>query len=579
MASLLSPVRVEARTTVPRSPELAKDGAFVVAGQTSDVLKGFVSYVRQRGRPVLVLDESSKAGQDQLPSTLVLFLGDRADGVIDRLAESEDRLQRLVLVSSFRVHFGDKREEEAENRARLKLKARSTVVLRPSHILSERTGPWSRLAGCLCPLIPERFKSCFLEADELFAVIERALDVDDCPRSGTYTLLGANRTWRSALQSGAAQSPWQHPVSWLAMLLSWTGLGHLAGFLVTLFVPRGKRAWNFDTLYPSNTREMLALYNRFNYKHVKIVGYNNGVVHFGQKYLGKTVVSTIRCNRIARLNQCRATFDAGVTLRQAIHLVGGADKEFYVLPNYSYISVGTPFFVPIHGSASECSTLGDTIESVLLYDPVNDRIVAADHESDLFRQCMYNANTNVLLLRVTYRVKEKTRYFLKQTTLQRPTGEEVLAIFHEGEAANVEIRKSRAANQSVELFRYYTQRDAAGETLEFPKDSIGKVWDKLEGNFITAALFHGLMKRFGYHVELFFTPAEFVKFWQTHGPLPIAKIQLRWIKRDGLPHSPFQRHDCVSADLFMLRKHKQTFDKYIKETFREVQYNPGKHSM
>jgi hypothetical protein len=87
------------------------------------------------------------------------------------------------------------------------------------------------------------------------------------------------------------------------------------------------------------------------------------------------------------------------------------------------------------------------------------------------------------------------------------------------------------------------------------------------------------MRRFGYHVEMFLSAAEFATFWETHGRLPIAKIQLRYIKRDGFPHSPFREHDCVSADLFMLRRHRRVFEQYVRDTFREVQFNPGKHSM
>jgi hypothetical protein len=87
------------------------------------------------------------------------------------------------------------------------------------------------------------------------------------------------------------------------------------------------------------------------------------------------------------------------------------------------------------------------------------------------------------------------------------------------------------------------------------------------------------MRRFGYHVELFLSADEFAAFWDTHGRLPIAKIQLRYIKRTAVPHAPFRDFDCVSADLFMLRKHKCTFEQYVRATFPAVRFNPGKHSM
>ena len=74
-------------------------------------------------------------------------------------------------------------------------------------------------------------------------------------------------------------------------------------------------------------------------------------------------------------------------------------------------------------------------------------------------------------------------------------------------------------------------------------------------------------------------PEEFATFWETHTALPLLKMQFRYIKRDGLPHSPFRDHDCVSVDVLMKKKHKQTFDTYVKERLGAVQFNPGKHSM
>jgi hypothetical protein len=79
-------------------------------------------------------------------------------------------------------------------------------------------------------------------------------------------------------------------------------------------------------------------------------------------------------------------------------------------------------------------------------------------------------------------------------------------------------------------------------------------------------------------VELFFTSEEFATFWGTHQSLPLRKLQLRYIRRDGLPHSPFRDHDCVSVDLFMLRRERERFETYLRQTFAVVRSNPGKHS-
>ena len=89
---------------------------------------------------------------------------------------------------------------------------------------------------------------------------------------------------------------------------------------------------------------------------------------------------------------------------------------------------------------------------------------------------------------------------------------------------------------------------------------------------------HALTRHFAWHVELFLTTDEFVTFWKTHHQVPVRKIQVRHIRRDGLPHSPFRDHDCVSVDLFMLRRHRRTFEAYLKKTFTVVRTNPGKHS-
>src|SRR5262249_40180075 len=317
-----------------------------------------------------------------------------------------------------------------------------------------------------------------------------------------------------------------------------------------------------------------------NNRHVKVVGYNNGVVHFGHQYPGRTVVSTVRCNHVARVNGAAATFDAGVTIRQATQVLGQAGKELHVVPNYSYVSLGTSFFIPIHGSASEFSTLGDTIERVLLYDPTEDRFLGGKRNAPAFQGNFYNLDRALLLLRLRVRVKDKCRYYVQLCRLEGPSGQEVLRVFRDVQASNIEIRKSRAADQAVDVRKYYTSPpDDAADALPFPKDQLGKVWDKQEANPVSPFLFYWIVRRFIYHVELFIPPEEFPVFWETHGALPVSKIQLRYIRKDGLPHSPFRQHDCISADMSMRKKYKPAFDAYLKETFRAVQLNPGKHSL
>jgi hypothetical protein len=178
------------------------------------------------------------------------------------------------------------------------------------------------------------------------------------------------------------------------------------------------------------------------------------------------------------------------------------------------------------------------------------------------------------------RVKDRSAYFMERSRLEAPTGAEVLAILQDDRPANVELRKMRAADRAVNVCRYYTRppEGSGAGALPFPRDSIGRLWDRLEANPVSSALFHGFARRYLYHVELFVPPEEFPLFWETHGVLPLTKMQFRYIKRDGLPHSPFRRTDCVSVDVLMAKKHKSTFDAYVKEKFGAVQFNPGKHT-
>jgi hypothetical protein len=528
---------------------------------------------------------------DAISAVIVFLSGSESEAerrLLDAVAEvaGNSPSARVCLVSTFRVHFGDRHAAGAEAYALERLKAlrARTALFRPSHVLSRHSRPsaWLRVLAFACPLVPKRFKSCCLDGDELFAALEQ--EIDDTRSRGfrAYTLLGPNQPWKNLLTENQGVGVGHHALTALAAVMSLMLVGQILGLVFDLLVramPR-LRSWDFDTLLPSSVRELLALYNRYNFRYVKIVGYNNGVVHFGHRHPGKTIVSTIRCNRVAWVNGRMAKLDGGVTVRQATEVLNSAGKEPYVVPNYSFVSMGTSFFVPIHGSASEYSTMGDTIIKVVLYDPAKDRFLVTTRGEPDFGHFMYNLECDILLLRLYIRTKEKSRYYLKQQTLANPTSKELLAAFHDERPSNVEVRKSKASSTTVRVYKYYTQASPGdSEALELPRDSVGRLWDRLEMNPLTSALFHGLTRQFAHHVELFFTADEFAVFWETHTRLPIAKIQLRYIKRDAMPHSPFRDHDCVSADLFMLKKHRPAFEAYVRQTFKQVRYNPGKHSM
>jgi hypothetical protein len=554
------------RQTTTGGPPVATEEMFSPAGYLA-------AYPKRRGGGVVVFLDRQ------------LTAGDRAMLVEVAAVAIQSSAECVCVVSTFRVHCGDRQAARAEAFFLEQLRgfAGRVVVLRPGHIVSRhsRLGAFLPGAWLWLPLVPGCLKSCCVEGDELFAAIDRELATAGRKRR-TLTLLGANRPWRERLLENA-RSPLAHLYVTLSRaLLPLILFRQFAGFLIRFAAKRSPlvRPWHVDTMRPGSIKELLALYNPYNHRHVKVVGYNNGVVHFGQKFPGRTVVSTARCNRLARVNGRLGEFDTGATIRQAMDVLSPAGKELPVVPNYSYVSLGTAFFIPIHGSASTLSTVAETIEKVLLYDPLGDRCIVARRDDPAFGHYLYNLGAEVLLLRVYLQTKDKSRYFVTHREVANPTSKEVLACLQDKKASNVEVRKASSAAETVKISQYYTERAAGdGAALELPRDALGRLWDRLEENPITSALFHGLTRTLAYHVELFLSEQEFATFWDTHRSMPILKIQLRFIHRDGFPNSPFREHDCISADLFMRKKHKAAFDAYLREKLSAVKLNPGKHSM
>jgi hypothetical protein len=590
------------------------DAEFLIAGPRDPVLADYATHCLAQGRQVAVVaaeDVCSKiAGQadqhtaaeftaasfrkqharDGLDAVVVFLNGCRSASdraVLEEVAEvaRAKRVKCVCVVSTFRVHLEDREAIRAEAWFLRQLRGvpARVVVFRPGHVLSRHSPLRTRLRRWwfAAPLLPARLKSCCVEAEELFAAIDRELATPIPARNRTYTLLGPNKSWQDRLLEQASPGLARAWTSFARVLLPVAVLRFIVGLCCSVVAGRGRqqRAWHVETLRPRSLKELLALYNPYNHQHVKIVGYNNGVVHFGQQHPDKTVVSTVSCNRLARVKGEEAEFDAGVTIRQAMDVLGASDRELYVLPNYSYVSVGTAYFIPIHGSASRYSTVAETIEQIMLYDPAQDRILTANRKDPAFGQYVYNLAAKVILLRLSLQTREKSRYYVRHLEVQNPSGRDILACFHDDGPANVEVRKAGGSAETVKVSQYYTDHaKGEGGALELPRDSLGKLWDRLEENPLTSVLFHGLIRRFAHHVELFLSEEEFVTFWETHRSLPIHKIQLRFIRRDGFPNSPFRDRNCVSADLFMLKKHRAAFDAYLKETLPAAKMNPGKHS-
>ena len=482
------------------------------------------------------------------------------------------------------------------------------VVFRPGHALSRHSqmlGLLERLAP-FYPLFPRRLSSCFLEGAELFDVIEaerlekKRTSDDREPwqrserttteaasgrlignKNRAYTMLGANRSWRDMLVGHCRPGSAAFLSTAVSTVLSWLLVGQVLAVVFALFARHAPwlRQWNVQTLRPRSLHELLSLCHRQNIDHVRVVGYNNGVAHFGHRYPGKTIVSTVRCRRMAFAGPHTLKADSGATVRNGLDFLARSDQDLYVVPNYSYVSLGTSFFVPIHGSAVDYSTVADTICRVVLYDPDSDRIIAAARDDTAFREHVYNQQSRFVLMRLYILAKAKSRYFVRRETLENPSAAELLAALHDSSATNVEIRQAHAASARVTVSRYFTDLgETTSPALELPRDALGRLWDRLEENPLTAFLMHALSRHVAWHTELFFTPEQFEVFWRTHSQLPLRKIQLRYLKRDGLPHSPCRDDDCISADLFMFRRNRHRFFEYLKTTFSTVRTNPGKHS-
>jgi hypothetical protein len=391
---------------------------------------------------------------------------------------------------------------------------------------------------------------------------------------------------RDVLAESVTPAVWTSAIIVLARVLSWLGARLVVGLIVTApaGICRPLRRWHTDVLYPKTVRELLGLYHPLNQRHVALAGYNTGVTHFGWKYPGRTVVSTIATGRLVRVGGRTVTVDAGVLLKRVIGELAARGKELYVVPNYSYISLGTTFMVPVHGSGTEVSTLGDTIEQVLAYDPAIDRIVRLRRSDLRFGRAIYSPQSGLLILRLRLRIRERSRYFVTRSRLESPSAGDIWQCLDDRTASNVELRKTHAAATCVEVSRYSTSPTDDGAsgnsaTVEIPRDSIGRLWDRIEENPLASRLFHAFVRTFGYHVELFLNQGEFEVFWRAHRQLPLSKLQLRLVKCDGFERSPFGDGDRISIDIFMKRRDSAAFLSFLKEHLPHARFNPGKHSL
>ncbi len=541
------------------------------------------------------LDQSSFASGKEAVfnlERLIFFVPHRLSAaekaVVDRCVTlvSANENCRVCLISSASVHFGDQRllaQETALREQFSRVSPHACFVLRSGKILQS---PLSRTqfqgaVAALYPLVSGKFRNCFVDDTELLSAIHELTEQDQPTPGRVYTFLGRNRLVRDVLAERASTGLLGKCLTGFAQVLRFFLVGYLGGLLFSL-VARWRttwRRWQCDTLEPASMAELLCLYNPLNARHVAIVGYNTGVTHFGWKFPNRTVVKTTASGKIVRVRGDFVDVDAGVTLKRVVNDLNREGRELYVVPNYSYITMGTIFFVPVHGSGSEVSTLGDTIEKVLLYDPATDRIYSAKRGEARFAETMYNPRSGVLVLRLRLRVRPKSRFRMETSALESAGAAEIWSVFADPEASNIELRKSGSAATSVSIRKYYAVQSSTEGELDEAKDSLGRLWDRLEENPLTSVLFHGLTRRYLFHVELFLDEQEFLVFWQAHGGLKLMKIQLRHVHPDGLPYSPIGDREAISADIIMRRTDSAAFLAFMKEHLPHVRFNPGKHSM
>jgi hypothetical protein len=620
--------------TVERPEPAAPEEVVFVAGFQDGIAADFAAFV-SRGSPAapvlvvgrrvrtraadgivaLSLEECLRLtpnewGPREPVASLVLFLPPRLRDpdrrALGELLGSMHRwpIRFVGIISTFRVHLDDPAALEAERDVLSLVRSSGlpsrVALFRPGYVLSPSSGvtTWLNYLAPLSPLAPRRLGTCFIEGAEFFAAIEaerieeRRAGGDPATssrwagravgrRQRAYTILGPNVSWRAMLSRHTGASRGQRAVAAAAWAFSWLPIGPLVAFVVALLARRFSwaRPWSVHTLRPRSIRELLSLCHQGNIEWIKVVGYNNGVNHFGHRYPGRTIVSTVHCRRIAHAGPGRLKADCGATVRAARDYLGTLGEELYVIPNYSYVALGTAYFVPIHGSAVDHSTVADTICRVVFYDADRDRIVAAARHEAAFGENVYNLRSRVVVLRLYLHTRPRSRYFLRRETWNNPQASELLEAFRDASATNVEVRQSHAASSKVTVCKYgASPTGPSGPALELPRDALGRLWDRLEENPVSSFLMHRLTRHVAWHTELFFTPSEFELFWRTHAEVPLRKIQLRYIRRDGMPHSPFRDDDCVSADLFLFRQDKPAFDAYVKRTFTSVRTNPGKHS-
>ena len=316
---------------------------------------------------------------------------------------------------------------------------------------------FSRRFAPFYPLIPRRLCSCFIEGAELFAAIEARAARGErdgsvpmtawpsaervrgsrTPRwsSRRQSRIGPTRSWARIDPGASALSiiEWRPaatiPDDGRRRLLSWLLVGHVIALVVNLAARRSPwmRQWNVHTLKPRSMRELLSLCHRAQHRPREGRRLQQRRRPFRPPLPGKDDRLDGPLPPDGSRGPDTLKADCGATVRDALDFLARNDQELYVVPNYSYVCLGTAFFVPIHGSAVDFSTVADTICRVVLYDPESDRIISAARDDPAFIEHVYNQRSRVVVLRLYLLAKPKSSYFVHHETLKNPSAGDLLA--------------------------------------------------------------------------------------------------------------------------------------------------------
>ena len=463
------------------------------------------------------------------------------------------------------------------------LQSRTLLVL-SGRLICERSGAVAHpLPSWMAPLIPDSATAVCVSTTALAAMIISESFGTGCVTSAGFSsqrlrrivVPGPRRLLSEVLRQRPVEGRIRAQAARAAELMAVCGLRRV---LSLFWWVAGRQV----VVCPQSQRELLETYHHWSRRDLQLAGWNNGVVHFGWQFPGRTVVSTAASGRCLRMVGETVTADAGLPLKQVLLFLHSRGRTLPVVPNFSWISIGTAFFVPVHGSGQRISTLGAAIESAFLYDAEERRFLRVRRGEPLFRELMYDRSRATVLLRLKLRTTPLMTYTCREERIDSPSADQLLEAFADPQAANVEIRKARAGDQHV-MVRKFDSRLDAGSSLSsegtLPRDRLGSLWDRIEETPVVGRLFHWFVRRFAFHVELLMTASEFRVFWQQHSGLPLSKIQLRRMLQDGIEHSACRDQDCICADLFMLRGKRHVFTQFIAQYLPDVRTNPGKQSL